>query len=235
MNCKYLFLLITLFASTFISAQRNNRYTVDPFNSNITYTITSYGITEDEFNEADGSPYFDKEFKPGTIISGDKISKAYLRYNIFFEEIEITQDPGSKDISALRKEQGTKATFDDRVFIYLLLGTGENQTGVYFQILSTGSQFDLYMKSTVRYIPPFYGSTHLQHDKPGKFEITNKFFLVSKAYKFIAIPENHRTLLKLLSYKKKETKNFLKKNKIKLNNEEDVIKFVEYYNKVLKM
>jgi len=257
MNSKHNFLLITLFATTFLSAQINRRYNVDPVNSNSSYTITSYGITEDEFNQAEGSPFLDKEFKPGTIVSGEEVSKAYLRYNIFFEEIEIAQDPGSKDISSLKKEVGTKAIFDNKVFTYLLLDTGNNQNGVYFQILSTGSyllldtgnnqngvyfqilstgsQFDLYMKSNVRYIAPYYGSTSIDKDRPGKFEVSNKFFLVSKNYKFITIPKNHRNLLKLVSHKKKEVKDFLKKNRIKLDKEEDVLKFVDYYNRILKI
>lgn len=235
---KSTLVLITLCLSQMMLAQRDPRsyrMGVDRVNGSAAYNVTAYGITEDEYNSADGSPYLDKTYAPGTIKSGDKVTKAFMRYNVFFEEIEVSEIPNpenNKKTGALLKDGNTQAVFNDKTFVYMMMGNGENQKGVYFQILSTGNHFDLYMKSTVKYLPPQYAYTSIDHDMPGRFEMKHQYFMVSKQNRFIPIPEKHKDLLKMISYKQDEVKNFLKKEHIKLSEPEDVKKFMLFYNKL---
>lgn len=204
-------------------------YNVDSVGGVSSFNFTEYGITEDELNNASGSPYLNKEFAYGTISVGDKEIASILRYNIFFDEIEISKvvDPDDKtNIGGLLKDPSIKAKFDNRTFVYISSGN----EGGYVQILTTGKQFDLYMKSTVTYTPPYYSTNGYDTPRPGKFETTNAFYMVSKQNRFIPIPTKHKDLLKMISYKQAEVKKYLKDNRIKLSKENDVKKFMVFYN-----
>ena len=231
-----LFFICLIISSQFINAQRSvssYTYGVDSVGGVSSYSFTQYGITVDELNSADGSPYLNKEFVHGTITIGDKEHPSYMRYNVFFDEIEISKMPdpeGYDGIGALRKDPLITATFNGKTFVYMQVGEGANKQGSYLQILSKGKQFDLYMKSSVSYRPPTYSTNGYDKPRPGRFDTTHLFFLVSKRNRFIPIPDKHRALLGMISYKKDELKQFLKKNRIKLDKIDDVKKFVAFYN-----
>jgi hypothetical protein len=235
MKSKFLFALFLLLTSTLSFAQDAYRYRYNILEPGepLSYNLTPYGMSEAQLNSTEGSPYLDEEFTFGTIVSGDIVSKAYMRYNIYFEEIEVVEHPDSKDISALLKNPETKAVFNNKTFIFIQTTSSVEEDG-YFQVLSQDQNFDLLVKSRIRYIPPFYATTSMQHDRPGRFDVENTFYLVSKQNRFIEIPNKESKLLKLITHKKGEVKSFLRTSKIDLRNEEDIKRFVNYYNRILK-
>ena len=62
-----------------------------------------------------------------------------------------------------------------------------------------------------------------------KYITIKKYYILNPDNKYINVRLKEKDILKILLGKKKELKNYIKKNKLSLKNEKDVIKVMEYY------
>ena len=103
----------------------------------------------------------------------------------------------------------------------------------YFKVVSTGKELALYKRSTSEYTPRTLPKTSYDREKPAKFTTTDSYYLMTAAGNFVEMPEKKSKVLKLMKNNESEVKTFMKKNRIKLNNEKDLIKLVKFYNSLL--
>jgi len=232
MKIKFYFALVAVTFTALLNAQNqiiSNENSSKEVNSIDEYTVRA-SVIRDEFKSAGGSPYLDENFSVGTISKGNDITTAFMRVNVYFEEIEVIKDKGSKDVTALKKNSDMKVIIAGKTYVYAIKTNGEKRKGGYFEVLTSGKEFDLYKENTVRYIKPTVATTSLTSDRPGRFSPSTEYYLVNKQNKFISIPSNRRRLAKMFDYKQEEIKGFLKENGIKTNKEEDLEEFVNFYN-----
>ena len=175
-----------------------------------------------------GSPYLISEFIIGEVTSTNNttINNVPLRYNIYSDEIEF--ENGDKKTFNLEKSTVKNIKIGDSEFIYKIYWLNNKVSRSYFEILSQG-------KATLlkRYRMIFESA---KPPKPYEEEVPAQFKTLSPEF-YIALGDNeakqissNKKLIEILPDKKAETAEYIKKNKLKTNNEEDLIKIIQFYN-----
>lgn len=193
------------------------------------------GLTEDEFNNIQGSPYASEVFFSGSVYQNDKLvsRNLLLRYNAYSDEVEIKNGEGKGDYGAMFKNSETYAKIREDVYIFVEKD-GSSNNGHYFNIVTAGEFFDLYKRTVATFRVPYKGKTSYDTDKPGKFIQTETYYLVSKRGTFYELPTRKSKILKVMSTKEKELKSYIKKNKLDISKEMDLSKLVDYYNSIVE-
>ncbi len=191
---------------------------------NIDYTVRTIG-----------SPYAEPEFLSGVLLTSDSIlhDNIYLRYNVHRNEMEVkTSNSEDVDVFSLLKSPDFYVKIKDKVYEFVPLN-GKVEDGIYFEILYSGDHVDLYKNQAKKYTPPVPARTSLQGDIPQKFEDVNKYYIVTDEGLLYEIPSSRKAKLDIFNVKKEYLEKFVKKNKLKLNDEEDLLKLITYYDSLL--
>ena len=198
----------------------------------------SHGITQalknlgaiTTYDDIKGSPYLNSEFVLGDIFmnEGSNFNDIPLRYNIYSDNIEFMN---SKEQTMEISDPKTYNYFEiaDTIFKYLEYANGAKTQNGYLQLLSSGNVI-LYKKYNI-------GLKKAQEPEPYKEARPPEFFDKSPDF-YISIngetplfSKNSKQAEAILSTVKADVKSYIKKEKLKLNREEDLIKIVEYCNK----
>jgi len=218
-----------------IQAQGIGAYTyLESKNIDIQQQQEFSALTENEFNNIQGSPYASEIFQSGNVYQNDKLvsKNLFLRYNGYSDEVEIKTGNAADAYGAMLKNSETYAKIGKEVYIFVEKD-GSSSNGHYFNIVTAGDYFDLYKKTASTFKAPYKGKTSYDTDKPGKFLETKTYYLVSKEGVFHELPNRKSKILKVMSTKEKELNSFIKSNKLDVSNEKDLSKLVGYYNSIL--
>ena len=229
-----LLLFISTIPYTVLSQGIDAAYKLNVRNIEISQINEFEGLSNEIIKNMDGSPYANENFILGNIFENDKLVKEniLLRYNIFSDEIEIKNQTNSEDYTALVQNPDLIIKILNNVYLYVPLN-GSVEKGNYFSVLSTDEKFDLYKKTVITFKPSQKGRTSYEVDKPAKFISTNTFYLVSKENVFYELPKSKSKFYKVFKAKEKEMKGFAKKAKIRIKNEEDIKRLIQYYHSIL--
>ena len=235
---KIILIIIVSIMSLPLFSQRNN-LSFDHLNTrniDMAQYRESFGLTEEEFNNIQGSPYANDEFIAGNIYKNDKelYKDVLLRYNISADEIEVKKSKNDSDDSygALIKEPNTLIKILNDIYIFVPF-EGSNENGHYFTILTEESNFDLYKKAEVSYSAPSFAKTSYDRDRPASFTQKSTFYMVSKDGRFFELPNSKSKIIKVMNNKKDQVKGYIKKTRLDFKKEKDLIKLVKYYNSLL--
>ena len=222
--------------TTMLSQANNAAYNLNTRQIDIEQQRAAFGLTELEFSSIEGSPYANKNFLAGIIYQEDKAvyDKVLLRYNIFSDEIEIKKAENSAETSydALIKDPKSTVKIANTIYIFVPF-EGSLENGHYFTVISEENAFDLYKKTEVEFSASYIARTSYERDRPAKFTQKNIYFLVSKNGTFYQLPNSKSKIIKVMSSKEVEVKSFIKKNKLDIKTENDLVKLVKYYNSLL--
>ncbi len=188
-------------------------------------------VVNPDNNEIEGSAYLNKNFVRAKIsIAKNKVF--YVRYNAFNDEIEIKG--GNDIIYGLDKKRkdilihfsNPKQTY--QAFDYIL----DNKESVgYFIKLNFDSELLLIRKERIIHVKEKISKTTYGTNKPAHFKrAKDKYFIKVGNQSAIELPKNKKDVAKLFPKFENEVLSFIKKNKIKLNNEFDLLKLFEYLN-----
>ena len=231
------FLIFFTTTGSLFSQAYNNEYNIGKRIIDIQEKKEAYGLTEDEFKNLKGSPYINEEFVTGNLYNGQEVvaKNIYLRYNAYSDEIEIKRSKHSSDndYGALLREPEVFVKISDKLYV-LIPYEKSNEEGHYFEILSEGKAFDLYKKTDVEYSPPKEAKTSYDRNKPAEFKQFHSYYLVGKNGSFYELPNSKTKIIKLMSKEEKSVKDYVNKNKLDLNKENDLIKLVTYLNSVIQ-
>jgi|SRR5690606_30919412 len=195
----------------------------------------SLNITKEDLINIIGSPYEAVIFQPGNIYSNDKlvVSNIPLRYNIFSDEIEINSSNANReDLSVLLKSPTIFAKIGPDVFVYVENLSNYDQSG-YFKVVQEGEHFDLYKKSKVNYVDKQFARNSYQQDQPARFDRTDIYYLIDKRGLFYELPSNRRRFATVFKEHNKEIESYVRKNRLDINNENDLGKIVKHFNEIL--
>lgn len=185
-----------------------------------------------DVSSIEGSPYYNEEFIPGNIYYVNKIYGNYpMRYNAFSDEVEIMRT-GSKTMESVYKSMSLSCDIDGEKFIYAKY---RNQKGIvqegYLNRLNSSQKYILYEKKSKIYKEGKKAATSMHPSYPPKFEDKHEYFLSADNEFPVYFKPSKKELTELFGQDKaSDIKAYIKQNKIKLTQREDLLKLIEYLN-----
>lgn len=182
----------------------------------------------------EGSPYASNDFQPTSVFYGNEPSgQLYYRYNGYNQEIEVKQQNlVGEPIRALGKDKKIKIMVNGRPMSFktFIDKSGVTQNG-YLTLINDG-KFKLYKRLNITFKEAKKSTNSFTEDIPARFTQFTEYYLESEDGKRInEIELNNKKFLKLVETSKQESvKKFIKENKIKIKNENDIQTVLNFLN-----
>lgn len=178
-----------------------------------------------KYDEIVGSPYFDANFAPAKV--AENYEKTSVRYNSYTDEVEFQKDgkpltlPKDAKFSRIEIASPKKATL-------ALLETKDDLSGYFFELVN--GKNSLYKKIKTKFIDMVPAQNSYATDRPASFKTLEPIYYIKTEKGFIKKAKNLKDLTEQFPDKKEAIEGFVKSNKIKFNNEADLIKLVTFLN-----
>ncbi len=186
----------------------------------LTHEITSY-------DEYDGSIYMRSNYKESTIID-EKLGTfdIKLKYNVYSDALEFNQKGKLFEVIKLPT---VHVRVSDEYFYYCVFKTqrGLSRKG-YYVLVEMNDKYRIYKKYTLKITEPIQ-NTVVKTGNPGEIKLANTYFVEENGI-IVELPMNKKEMLRTFSDKAQELSTYLKKEKIRLRKEEDLIRLVAKYN-----
>jgi len=164
--------------------------------------------------------YLNSEWKQGSVMTTQKtlLSPVKLRYNISTNQFEV--------ISTLNPEAVKRINIDGKVFVYTSFQNKKGVTGrSYFQLLSEGKTRLLLQRTVSRKA----GKKGLYGYPP--FETVHETYFIQKGdHPAVAVKRTQKSILSVLSDRKKQLDEWLQQNNINFYRVNDIVRLLKYYN-----
>lgn len=177
-----------------------------------------------------GSPYLNEEFQQGVIeIEGKGPLKAYVRYNVVSEQMEIKTNPVSQQTYMLPSGQRATYQIGDQTFVLdKITADGETFYG-YFIEHYDGDNLRVLGKPTAKVSEAIKAQNTYQKDRPAEIQIEENYFIVLENGDAEKVRLRNRDLRKV--FNSKPAKEYLSDNRIR--SVEDLAAFARYYDNAL--
>ncbi|RRQ47151.1 hypothetical protein [Chryseobacterium sp. SC28] len=179
-----------------------------------------------KYSDIQGDPFYKSGFSKAKV--GDAENILSVRYNMYKDAFEVLND---SDIYAIpRNNAFSKITFIPSNETFILLNDDAGVAG-YFLLLAEGRN-TLLKKMAVSYSPEMPAPNTMIAGSPARFDLQKPIYFIKTEDNFIKITKKAEDLINALPADKKDVaKDFIKTNKIKMNEEADLIKLVTFLNK----
>lgn len=156
----------------------------------------------------------------------DYDTKAYVRYNIFDDQIEFVKD---KSIYYLAKEAGRKVHFINTKSSYKVY---EMDGELHFFKVHLEGENSLVAKQRIRYIDAKVAKSGYDRSKPANYKrLKDELYLVIGEDKLVKLSKkNKKEFYKSFGDKATQIKAFMKEQKLGYKNAKDLTKIVQYFN-----
>lgn len=190
--------------------------------------------TGTELKDIQGSPYLNNSFLPTQLYYGDeKLDNIFYRYNAYNEEVEIKQKNVEGElIRGLGKDKKISLMVNGKPMSFktFIDKQGNTQNG-YLTLLADGD-YKLYKHVEVTFKEAKKAENTLVKDIPAKFTQFDEYYVEGPDGKVISQVElsTKKLLNSLPEDKKASLAAYLKKNRIKIKEEQDLIKAIAFLN-----
>lgn len=183
-----------------------------------------------EYGKYEGSPYMNEEFSEATVVSSDNqvFEKVPLRYNVYSDLFEVEMEDGVYNLR--RGGIVSRVKMDGRDFIYTTYDYQSTEGEGYLEEISRGI-YSLFKQHQIIFREAEPAKPY-QEAEPARFEEKNPLLYISRGDNRPVFVRNKRGLLELAGEKEKELNGYIKDNKLKMRDEADMIKAVEFLNSV---
>ncbi len=171
-----------------------------------------------------GSPYLNDEFEVGRVITEEKSYPAMLRYNAYFDIIEIKA--GQDQNNQLAKSPNLSAKIKNSEFV--LKDTPINKE-IYLQKLVEGSKLLLWLQNTAKFNDAKPAKSSYGTDKPAEFVLRKTYYIESGSV-LSEISLKKKDILALFGDKESEMKRYIKEQKLSFSDEANVVQMIRYFN-----
>lgn len=181
-----------------------------------------------KYSDIQGSPYYYANFVPAKV--GDTSGIIPIRYSPFLDSVEIL-DNNTGNVYELPKEEAyPKFTFETTKERLVLVNTYDAYSGYFIELV--GGKNKLLKKLSTKFKDEIPAPNTLVSAIPAKFEVQRPIYFIKTENGVVKISKKADDLINALPADKKEAaKDFIKSEKIKLNQELDLIKLVTFLNK----
>ncbi len=195
--------------------------------------VTTHNYATKSKIPINGNPYYKKDFTLGVLElhDGAKSDETLLRYNIARDAFEVIQ---KSDTLSLNQPYKLKQIFyENKTFIFdpeLREKTDRKYNG-FFEVCVDG-KFTLYKKWRKDLVFDSFANNYKGGSGTKEYYYVDKNNFVGRlnGQKGFLLNSKKSFLNAINDESKTEMKAFIKKNKIKFNDEKDLIKLVQFYN-----
>ncbi|MFH6602061.1 hypothetical protein ACEZ3G_01120 [Maribacter algicola] len=188
---------------------------------------------------AKGSPYFDKDFKKGAVYyNANFIGTPYLRYDAYNDEIQIKKTSLSEEeYGALLKSNELYCIMDSKRIVYRSFNGSDGIEKGYLKNLVNSGKYFLFVRRVKRFQEGRTSVNSLAASVDSKFiDETGYYFGKENETEMLQkIVAGRRQVLGLFDAgDRAELKAFIRKNKLNLNAENDLMALFYYANTLKK-
>ncbi|QNJ97844.1 hypothetical protein [Constantimarinum furrinae] len=210
---------------------------------NEVYQIDEYikrldqGVNYADTDSYTGTPYNHPSYLPGNVYKNNGLlaTDVALRYNAMADEIEIKESLTTSDDDAkvLTKSPDIYVKINTDIYVFVPY-KGGIEGGGYFHVLYEGEKYDLFKKPSKKFTPEKKATTSITRDTPAKFSDRPVYYIVTKEGKFYELPASKSKKLKVFAENRNAVKDYVSSNGLDLNNENDLIRVIKYYDGIGK-
>ena len=216
----------------FVFAYNLNAYSQQDFVRNrqgdVYYDANQYKA---KYNNPEGSPYLDESFTPAQI---NNISETqFVRFNAYEGKIEVKVNQNQvveldgADTYMIILKDGSGRIYETHSYV----NSKEEVLYSFFEKLHTTDHYSLYLKEQIKYQKEVRAEAY-KDAQPATFKKDNSSFFVNDVWRgsddLVLIPERTKTFTELFPNQAKSLKNFIKQEKLKLDERDDLIRVLDY-------
>lgn len=177
----------------------------------------------------EGSPYLNEQFVDAeVIVDGKDHFTKKLRYDAYSDVFELQEN--NNEITGLIKSANVAILMDNNLYeLYKYLDDGVEKEG-YFINLTKKKGLKLLKNERKKFIEAVKAESGYDKDKPAKFVYVKNYFLKKEGLAAVEMRLKKKSILKLLNDKEKLINSYIKKHKLKLKDEKEMIQLIDYYN-----
>lgn len=182
------------------------------------------GKTKIKYSDIQGIPYYYAQFIDAKV--GDNSGTIPIRYNTFLDTVEVVE---KEDVYELPKDETIPPLiFSTTKEKLVFLKTNDLYSGYFFEL--TMGKYRILKKVITKYQPATPAPNSLIAGTSAQFILQKPIYFIQSENSFVKIPKSAKELAAYFRDKAKAIKDFIDKNKIKLNREEDLIKLGNFLN-----
>jgi hypothetical protein len=181
---------------------------------------------EKKDNKITGSPYVNEKFMPADIEGAEVL--VLVRYNPQSDEVEIAYE--DKILILPKRKEFSQVALKSGQNILLLNYVDVRESNIYGYLfeLNPNSKTSLYLRQRAIIIPEREPQNSYENYSPARYSNQdNEYYFIYKN-EIVSFPSKKKDLVNMFPDKKKEIENFLKINKLKFKDQEDLIKIATY-------
>lgn len=210
-------------------SQTGTNFSLEQFERNVMAEKAhrmNQGMTYDDIS---GSPYFSDEFTEGEVKmpDGNTYQGVMLRYDIYSDRIEF-KDKKGQVLEILEPERYDRFLLGGKTFRYVLYEAG-NKTGKSYMQMLGGGKLTLYKKLRIDFKDAQKPQAYKEAEPAQFIAMPADYYLSVDSGQAKKIKSQKETI-DLLRSVKPDLTNYVKKEKLNLNKEDDLLRAVEYCN-----
>ncbi|MCK4663599.1 MAG: hypothetical protein KAT68_12085 [Bacteroidales bacterium] len=180
-----------------------------------------------ENKKIDGTPYFNKEWEKGTVkfLNGNEYRVKFFKYDVNLERLLFLKDDVTYYIP--NKGEIEKFTIGTSNFVYIKYD--DKNIKAFFEVLSNGEKIKLLKKYKCVYVEGKKGDG-IAPAINDKYSINKSYYIKIANEPAIKFKVKKDDVLQLMSDNKELVEEYIKKNKLKFKNENDLAKIFDFYS-----
>lgn len=216
-----------IFAQTGINANSHG-FEIFTRPGDLAERLNSFGITDAQYNSIKDGMYANTNFLYGNIFEDGKemIKGLPMRYNAYADDIEVKLKTTDEAFQPLLKQENLAVKTLTDYYIYLP-DNGIKEKSGYVNVLFDGKNYKLYKKITVSFKAAKKAETSYDTELPPSFQQTTYYYLVKEG-NLIDMSGSKSKMTGIIEDAKPGIKNYIKKQKLDIRKEKDLIKVVEH-------
>jgi len=182
---------------------------------------------------ATGTMFTNDKYMPAKLSNNDKV--ILLRYNAYADHFEMS-NPEEQKVRSLPKMDGVTITFTNSGEVYTLQNyktDGAESINGYLNVISDNPKIKIYKRERVYMQQGTTASNSYQTSKAPAYKRASDEFYVKVGDAEATYFDSKKDFAKLVPAKSKEVLEFIKTNKINLENAADLQKLGQYTNGIL--
>jgi len=222
---KSIFLMGFFLMHLTISAQEQLRTEF----GNVYYPANMY---KTKYDTPEGTPYLYEGFKPAKI--NDIQETQLVRFNAVEGNVEVVISD-TKVVVLDNSKLYNISLLEDSGKVYSTLKYADargNESYSFFELLDSTVYYKIYLKERKK----FYKKVKAQgyaDEEPARFKkIQSEFYITdskNRSDRLVIVPQNMKSFTAFLQDDSKSIKKFIKENKLKIDNPDDLIKIFNFY------
>lgn len=188
-------------------------------------SLTSIDLTSKELV---GNSYIEERFLPSDISNQE--TSYLIRYNAYRDEMEIELD-GKPYYLPLTSYYSITFNLSNKTYQVLDFKEKKTTKKGFFVVMYLGTELSLFLKEKIKLyeeVPPKAGFSQYEPPKLGR--VKDKLFIGYKDNTAIELPNKKKEIIKLFLHKSGEVQSYVKENKLRFKNKQDLIQILKYYN-----